>query len=335
MKKSLLNIAVSIAMSGTLLSASLLSNQAYADEAATDTSVSADNGEETSLKTYLYPGMGVGAATGTVVAGPIGFVIGGLIGAFVGAGQEVGDTTSPLTESDVIAENSLQQNNLADKIDQPETVLPGIQLAQIGEIDAVITDPNDIQQDVPKDELIDSLTTDLGLDVYFRSGSSDIENFYPARLSAIASLLNSLDRLGSEKLTLHLDGYCDRRGDQAKNIALASERIDKVRQQLIAAGVAEERISGKAFGELKMVSTAGDLEGYTFDRKVVIRFERATTNPVHEMAAAFSALPSGAPAIEVTAIDDSAIETPVIENPAVTANDASISPVVAEAGSRF
>jgi len=335
MKKSLLNIAVSIAMSGTLLSAFLLSNQAYADEAATDTSVSADNGEETSLKTYLYPGMGVGAATGTVVAGPIGFVIGGLIGAFVGAGQEVGDTTSPLTESDVIAENSLQQNNLADKIDQPETVLPGIQLAQIGEIDAVITDSNDIQQDVPKDELIDSLTTDLGLDVYFRSGSSDIENFYPARLSAIASLLNSLDRLGSEKLTLHLDGYCDRRGDQAKNIALASERIDKVRQQLIAAGVAEERISGKAFGELKMVSTAGDLEGYTFDRKVVIRFERAAADPVHEMAAAFLAMPSEAPAIEVSVIDDSEIGTPVSENPAVTANDASISPVVAEAGSRF
>jgi len=335
MKKSLLNIAVSIAMSGTLLSASLLSSQAYADEAAAAAVSSVDSNEETSLKTYLYPGMGVGAATGTVVAGPIGFVIGGLIGAFVGAGQEVGDTTSPLTESDVIAENSLQHDNLADEVDQTETVLPGIQLAQIGEIDAVFTDSNDIHQDVPKDELIDSLTTDLGLDVYFRSGSSNIESFYPARLSAIASLLNSLDRLGSEKLALHLDGYSDRRGDQAKNIALANERIEKVRQQLIAAGVAEERISGKAFGEMKMVSTAGDLEGYTFDRKVVIRFERAATDPVHEMAAAFSALPSEAPAIEVTAIVDSAIETPVIENPAVTANDSSINPVVAEAGSRF
>ena len=316
MKKSLLNIAVSIAMSGAVLSAPLLSSQAYADDAAAATAASVGSNDESASKTYLYPGMGVGAATGTLVAGPVGFLIGGFIGAFVGAGHDVSETASPLSESDVIAEDSLQQDDPTDKIDPPDTGLTGIQLAQIGEIHAVIADPDDI----PQDELIDSLTTDLALDVYFRSGSSAIESFYPPRLAAIASLLNSMDRLGSDKLALQLDGYSDRRGDQAKNIALANERIEKVRQQLIAAGVADERINSRAFGEMKMVSTAGDLEGYTFDRKVVIRFERAGTDPVLEMAAAFSALPT---------------EDPATEGPAITGNDVSTSPIVAEAGSRF
>jgi outer membrane protein OmpA-like peptidoglycan-associated protein len=161
------------------------------------------------------------------------------------------------------------------------------------------------------------LVSDLSLDVYFRSGSTDIEKFYPARLAAIADLVNTMD-----KLELHLDGYTDRRGNKEQNIALANERIEKVREQLISAGVDENRIVSKAFGEAKMKSSAGNLEAYTFDRRVVIRFERASKSMSNSMATAFSATEEQA--------SSSVTETAVSEQPIE-----SISPVVADATTRF
>ena len=90
------------------------------------------------------------------------------------------------------------------------------------------------------------------------------------------------------QLEIHLDGYADRRGDKTKNIELASQRIEEVRAQLINAGVDENRIVSKAFGETKMVSSPGDLEAYTFDRKVVIRFQRITADSIAAMTTALS-----------------------------------------------
>lgn len=328
MKKTLLNITVSIAMSGALLTGSVLNTQAYAANSASITPDSS-NGSEATLKTYMYPGMGVGAATGTVVAGPVGFLIGGIIGAVIGSRQELTESSSLASASDTITYSSVQQDKHAvgetvsakepgssidsslSTTDDRSTATPGIQVAQAGLFNAVISQTDDTQ----KEELIDRLTTDLSLDVYFRSGSADIESFYPARLAAIAGLLNTMNKLGQDKLELHLEGYTDRRGEASQNIALANERIEKVRQQLIAAGVTEDRINYKAFGEMKMVSTAGDLEGYTFDRKVVIRFERTAADSIGSMNTALSGFDS-----EKTGLSD---------------KDENLSPVVADNSSRF
>lgn len=162
------------------------------------------------------------------------------------------------------------------------------------------------------------LVSDLSLDVYFRSGSSDIEKFYPARLAAIADLVNTMD-----KLELHLDGYTDRRGDREENIALANERIEKVREQLIGAGVDENRIVSKAFGEAKMKSSAGNLEAYTFDRRVVIRFERARNTTSSTMAARRSIK------------DREDLATSGADENVNDRTSDSISPIVADATSRF
>lgn len=339
MKKSLLNTAVSIAMSGALLSVSVFASQAYADgvssteptasslDSFTTDSVNADlassnatgsntTSNDASSQTYLYPGMGVGAATGTVIAGPLGFLVGGLIGAVVGGNQEMTATASPLAEAENISNIPTPRDIVTgsdDTLPSEDDVVatPGLQLAQLGDLSAAMPDTDNAAQH----ELIKVLTTDLSLDVYFRSGSSDIETFYPARLAAIASLLNTMDSLGRDKLELHLDGYTDRRGNSTQNAELAKQRIEKVRQQLINAGVEENRINSQAFGEMKMVSTAGDLEGYTFDRKVVIRFERAHPDSIGAMTTALSAMDA-----EKTGAAD---------------NEASPAPMIAETGSRF
>ena len=293
MKKSLLNIAVTMALTSAVFSGSVLSTQAYAgDMNISDNNSSNDNTTEN----YMYPGMGVGAATGTLIAGPVGFVVGGLIGAIVGSNQDVSNqdmSSEPETTTTDLAENTVEEDSTitdSDNLPLAETAeqsnqQQGIQVAQLGSIGTVVDDSIESQHET----LMDILTADLSLDIYFRSGSTDIEAFYPARLAAIADLMNTMDKLAMDKLELHLDGYSDRRGDKTTNIALANERIERVREQLINAGADETRIISKAFGEMKMVSNAGDLEGYTFDRKVVIRFERSSANSIHAMNTALSA----------------------------------------------
>ena len=316
MKKSLLNIAVTMALSSAVFSGSVLSTQAYADEPVLD-----DNSIDNTSETYMYPGMGVGAASGALIAGPVGLLIGGVIGALVGSNQEVTMDQDNAAQDGIIALGAQQEITPQQNIDatpyttatEPEATDGSVQVAQLGTMTPVVTDGDNFSQE----ELMNILVSDLSLDVYFRSGSTDIEKFYPARLAAIADLVNTMD-----KLELHLDGYTDRRGNKEQNIALANERIEKVREQLISAGVDENRIVSKAFGEAKMKSSAGNLEAYTFDRRVVIRFERASKSMSNSMATAFSATEEQ-PSSSVT-------ETAVSEQPIE-----SISPVVADATTRF
>jgi len=321
MKKSLVNTAINMALSGALFSASVLSTQVHANEL---TSADNNNSNDNTTETYMLPGMGAGAATGAVVAGPVGFVVGGLIGAIVGVNQDVNTESESIP---VLAENTAEEAAVSDSTQnrdesdsltettEQETTQDSIQVAQLGLMPVIADDEIRSQQD----RLMDILTTDLSLDIYFRSGSTDIEPFYPARLAAIAELMKTMD-----ELELYLDGYSDRRGDKTKNITLAKERIAKVREQLINAGVNENRIISKAFGEMRMVSSAGDLEGYTFDRKVVIRFERSNANSLSSMTTALSA--------SQTVMET---EDATVAGKDVMQNNEGTAPVVADVSSRF
>lgn len=300
-----------MALGSAVFSGSVLSSQAYADEFAPADNITSN---DTTSETYMYPGMGVGAATGTLIAGPVGLVVGGIIGALVGANQELSTDIESDIPGSSLAGSTQDTNDSTDEIAlmpaSIETQNPdtdnSIQLAQLGPVSPVISD----DENTAHEELMNILVTDLSLDVYFRSGSIDIEKFYPARLAAIADLVNTMG-----DLELHLDGYTDRRGNKQQNLALANARIQKVREQLIAAGVDEERIVSKAFGEAKMKSSAGNLEAYTFDRRVVIRFERASKSIAESMAEVFT----------------TTREQP--EQASIT--DKSNSPVIADAATRF
>ena len=331
MKKSIVNIAVTMALSSAVLSGSVLSTQVYADNLnIADNNSSNDNTTET----YMLPGMGAGAAAGAVVAGPVGLLIGGVIGAFVGSNQAVSDQkTATDTQETVISgitstqDTTLTQetgNTAEENIDlQSDTAFSDsstdkIYVAQLGGLTPVLEE----QSRPVQDELVNILTTDLSLDVYFRSGSTAIETFYPERLAAIAELMKAM-----HTIQLHLDGYTDRRGNKSQNIALANQRIEKVRQQLVLAGVEEHRIISKAFGEMKMVSSPGDLDGYTFDRKVVIRFERTSPDSIQSMAAAL--------ADTTEATTDTSHNKTNNETSSDTSDKVSVSPVVSDIATRF
>ncbi len=329
MKKSLLNIAVSIALTSAIYSGSVLSNQAYANNATSDDLIAEnDSNIQNTSENYIYPGMGIGAATGAVIAGPVGLIIGGFVGAMIGTSHEE-DITQVLTDENSSLADNVSSDDTSDnyKADFDHSELGSLQVAQIGEISTVVDDASNSKQD----ELIDILTTDLSLDIYFRSGSANIESFYPARLTAIADLLESMDQL-----ELHLDGYTDRRGNKSQNIALANQRIEKVRQQLIDSGVDENRINSKAFGEMKMVSNAGDLEGYTFDRKVVIRFERSSADSIHAMTEALSeTAPVSLHGCSLLEQRRSGCREPEADESVISVNDESTDSIVANTATRF
>ena len=152
---------------------------------------------------------------------------------------------------------------------KPSTQTPRAEKAQnTGTVIASLDTPTSPARN---NDLLTALTGGFSLDVYFRTRSEQIESFYPQRLRAVAALLKRMPQLD-----VRLEGYSDRRGDRQANAELAAKRIDSVRRQLLDAGVDAGRIHSTALGETHSVSTPGDLEGYVFDRKVVIRFQASS-----------------------------------------------------------
>ncbi len=275
MKKTILSIALTTALSAAAGSTTIISTNALAD---TMNASANNNNIPEAEETYLLPGMGIGAAAGTAVAGPVGFIVGGIVGAFMGSSQAISEPEKIATSINKNTANTTltpQIESLKKQTTLPETELntnAGIQLAHTGSIHTVIPDAASTHLT----KLLNNFTRNLTEDIYFRSGSSAIEAFYPERLAAIARLMKSF-----KSIDVHLEGFTDRRGNKAQNIALAKARIEKVREQLIQAGIKNNRIFSHAYGDTRTSTTAGDLDAYNFDRRVVIRFENTniTANP--------------------------------------------------------
>jgi len=127
--------------------------------------------------------------------------------------------------------------------------------------------------------LKDILVSELNMDVFFLSGSTSVETFYQPRLKAVAKFMEEM-----KDVDIHLDGYSDRRGDEVSNLALSNQRLASVRNALVQAGIDDSRIHINARGEQQFNSKPGDLEAYTFDRRVVIRFEPSASAPTTPVA---------------------------------------------------
>lgn len=223
-----------------------------------------------------YIGAGIGAVAGALLAGPVGLITGGVIGGLArtdataersdGAELLVVDEPQPTTNTETTGDTVAQS--------QTEQV---IALAQQGELADVI-DNNSVEA---ASDIKEHLIANINFDVFFLSGSTSLEAFYKPQIQAIAGLLHQLP-----DLDVHLEGYSDRRGDEVNNLALANQRLEAVRDELEQAGVDADRVHLTAYGEQRFVSEAGNLEAYTFDRRVVIRFEHTVDrgeNPVAQV----------------------------------------------------
>ena len=256
MKKQLISIAIATALlAGTV-------QNAYADDQ-----------QATDSRHKQYIGTGIGATAGALVAGPVGFIVGGLIGNLAAKHDAMNAVEA---EQTLAAEESLSHASAQPAFSPAaeDKTTETIVVAQADEIESVIND--DIVEHTS--ELKDILVEDMRLDVFFLSGSTTVETFYQSRLRAVSKLMQQLP-----DIDIHLEGYSDRRGDKDTNLVLSNQRLDSVRNELLQAGIDASRIHVSAYGELQFISTPGDLEAYTFDRRVVIRFQyssASTNNPL-------------------------------------------------------
>ena len=251
MKKNISKKVISIAVASIIATGS---TQGMASQAT-------DNVPHTKKQSAA---ISIGAVSGALIAGPVGFIIGGLAGSVIGRN----DQKTEVQNVDTLADTESMLSEMlvsAKQHDQSKGLL-------------VASANNVIPMNVSKpDEVIDGLkqiiSNDLSMDVYFKAGSVNLENFYSQQLSVISSLLNEMP-----DLQLNLDGYSDRQGNQADNLQLSVARLESVRRYFVKNGIDNHRIDIRAHGEKNFVSTPGELAAYVFDRRVVLSFE--TIKPV-------------------------------------------------------
>jgi outer membrane protein OmpA-like peptidoglycan-associated protein len=114
------------------------------------------------------------------------------------------------------------------------------------------------------------LADGLEFAVGFRTNSATPPAEISEGLEAVALLVGAVP-----SLQIHLDGYADPRGSAKLNRELSLARAEAVRDQLIAAGVAPERIHVTAHGAAIPMAPgqAADPDGWALQRRVSIRLE--------------------------------------------------------------
>jgi len=193
-------------------------------------------------------GVGVGAVVGAVAGGPVGLVVGAAAGAWLGdrfhdKNQQV-DSLSASLETSESARSGLERKVSRLQGDQQQT---DAELARL--------------RAIAKPELLSLLQTGIEMDLLFRTDESVLTDATSTRLQQLASTLS-----GMPEVRVQLDGFADERGDATYNQGLSTRRADHVRDILVTAGVAPERIKVAAHGE----SPAPDsnVDSYALQRRV-------------------------------------------------------------------
>ncbi len=233
--------------------------------AGTSFNVHAIENSPNNIKQQQYVGAGIGAVTGALIAGPVGFIAGGLIGSLAGKHDAMNNITSEQLTDTGQHYTDASEPAVSTPSNENETT-GSVIVAQANEIENVLDDEVINHTSILEDILVE----DLSLDVFFLSGSISVEAFYKPQMQALAKIMQVMPNTD-----IHLEGYSDRRGNKDSNLALSNERIDAVRNELVQAGVEAKRIHSHAYGEHKFISSPGDLDAYNFDRRVVIRFQNA------------------------------------------------------------
>jgi outer membrane protein OmpA-like peptidoglycan-associated protein len=232
-------------------------------------------------------GFVAGAVIGAFAGGPIGAVVGAGLGTWLGSrvhrAHDAGkaeakvavlekdrallekETAELESESAVLAsaKSDLEETNraLTARLDQ---------LAHTVETAQQATDDAAREQAA---KVIDGLQGD----VLFRTGSAEIDEETARDIGVIAGVLTK-----SPALTVRLDGYADPRGSDELNLKLSQARAEAVRDLLVTAGVPEQALEVNAYG--KSQSTAQDVDGYAFERRVRLTLQAAPPAPLAQIS---------------------------------------------------
>ena len=194
-------------------------------------------------------GVGTGAIVGAAAGGPVGFILGAAAGAYLGdkanrKNEEIESLSAELaaSRSEVVGlERDLR------RLDR--------------DLDALGAE---LQQRDSSPEVARLLQAGIAIDPLFRTDESVLVDTTGSRLHELATTLAAMP-----DVRVQLDGFADERGDEQYNQALSEQRVNFIRDQLVAAGVDASRITATAHGE----SPAQDdsIDSYALERRVSLK----------------------------------------------------------------
>ena len=208
-------------------------------------------------------GLGAGGVVGAVAGGPIGFIVGAAIGAKIG---------------DTLHQKNDEISTLESNLDQSSATITDLELDIVAlnrDIDAMGEEIDHLKA-ASYPELARLLEAGVAMDVLFRTDEHALPDATGQRFAELGRKLADMD-----KVHLRLDGFADQRGDEAYNQALSAKRVGFIREQLIAAGVAPERITSAAHGEAPAADDT--LDSYALERRVSITLSLDSTQPFASM----------------------------------------------------
>ncbi len=172
-------------------------------------------------------GVGSGAMIGAIAGGPVGFLIGAAIGA------KLGDTMH-------------KKNDSIDSLSSS--------------FDSVSGELNRVRQ-TARPQLVSMLEAGIAMDLLFRTDEHVLADTTGDRLARLAGTLAAMT-----DIKVQLDGFADERGDESYNLNLSAQRVEFVREQLVAAGIHPSRIQISAHGEAPAQDDSVD--SYALERRV-------------------------------------------------------------------
>lgn len=196
-------------------------------------------------------GVGAGAVLGAAAGGPVGLIIGAAIGAGIGDNMH---RKSEEIES-LSAELSASRSEVAR--------LEGDVQRMDRDLDALSARLQELQR-YASPETASLLQAGIAMDLLFRTDEAVLADTTGSRLYELATTLSSMPGI-----RVQLDGFADERGDEDYNQQLSEQRVNFVRDQLLAAGVDQSRITATAHGE----SPAQDdsVDSYALERRVSLK----------------------------------------------------------------
>jgi OOP family OmpA-OmpF porin len=100
----------------------------------------------------------------------------------------------------------------------------------------------------------------------FQQRSSIISPESYPELNNVAQMLHT-----NPNMVIQLEGHTDTRGDARMNLKLSQERVDAVRNYLIAKGVPKHRVKTKAYGGTMPLSLENTEQAHKLNRRVEAR----------------------------------------------------------------
>lgn len=197
-----------------------------------------------------HVGFGSGAAAGTVVAGPIGFIVGGTLGVLMG---------NDIAQSRILAQKNEELIQLNEAISDSQAILAKANVHYM--------------QTEQKIFALEELLSDLSMTVYFATDSAITADRYQDALNAIAKVSKKF-----AGMQISLVGHADATGSDTHNQKLSEMRAKSVSHLLKKAGVPKSIITEKGSGESEAVAI-GQHGHFALGRRVDLQlsFNRGET----------------------------------------------------------